>query len=57
MIFSIDGKSYKDSGLTDWTKAEYNINEGEHIFEWKYIKDSSSAKYRDSVWIDNISIK
>ncbi len=57
MIFSIDGVTYKDSGFTEWSKAEYPIQEGEHIFEWKFVKDSSNAKYQDSIWIDNITIK
>ena len=56
MLFFIDGKGFYQSGLTEWSHLEYQIQSGRHTFEWKYRKDGSSYKYQDRVWIDNIRI-
>ena len=57
LIFYIDGKGYANSGLVDWSYAEYQFEPGEHTFEWHYKKDESDSKYQDTIWLDNIRIE
>jgi hypothetical protein len=57
LIFFMDGQGYANSGLVDWSHAEYPFEEGEHTFEWRYKKDESDAKYSDAIWLDNIQIQ
>ena len=42
------------SGNVEWTRAEYNVTEGNHTFKWKYQKDGSVSNGSDCAWIDYV---
>ena len=55
LIFKIDNKEVSSfSGSKDWTKVEYNINEGYHTLEWVY--DKKNIDVVNSAWIDDICL-
>lgn len=39
-------------GNIGWTKAQYPVTAGTHIFKWKYQKDTSVTGGSDCCWID-----
>jgi hypothetical protein len=55
--FYIDGE-LKDSwaGEVDWTKAEYELADGEHTIRWVYHKDQSVGNGSDAAWIDEVEL-
>lgn len=55
LTFYIDGNKMDDfSGSIEWTQASYTVTAGEHVFEWRYSKDSSVSSGSDCAWIDDI---
>jgi len=42
------------SGEVGWTKAQYAVTAGRHIFKWQYKKDYSSTGGSDCCWIDYV---
>ena len=41
-------------GESDWSERSYEIlGEGDHVIEWRYVKDSSESGGEDSVWVDD----
>lgn len=59
MSFYIDDiYKYKNSGVVDWQKREFIIdNDGPHVFKWRYMKDGSITEGDDRAWIDNLLIR
>lgn len=56
LIFLLDGKVMQRwSGEMDWTEVSYPVSAGEHVFAWRYSKDSTTSLGQDSAWIDDIS--
>jgi len=54
--FSIDGEQ-KDriSGKTGtWSTKTYEVDAGEHVFVWSYVKDSSNTAGDDAGYVDKI---
>ena len=46
------------SGEQDWGDVTCNCADfgpGEHVFEWRYVKDGSVSRGSDCAWIDNVS--
>lgn len=56
--FYIDGtRKGRWGGLSKtWTYVQYEIPAGEHVFEWKYVKDADAFDGEDKVWIDDIRL-
>lgn len=54
--FSIDGASKDrwDGENPDWSKAQYVVTPGNHIFKWTYSKDVSVSSGQDCAWLDYI---
>ena len=58
LIFAIDGYGLMAwSGDTDWTRAEFPIEEGSHTLYWVYAKDEAETEGRDKVWVDDILVQ
>ena len=56
LLFSIDGvEKGRWSGEQDWTAMSFPVAAGMHVFEWAYVKDSSSSRSSDAAWIDDIT--
>ena len=54
-FFIIDGEEQFDaSGETDWTRASFFLNAGQHTLTFRYIKDVSRSLGSDCAWIDNL---
>ncbi len=53
--FYIDGV-LKDSwgGLSGWSEESYPVVSGDHVFEWRFVKNSSGAAGDDAAWVDYI---
>ena len=54
--FLIDGMemgTYTGSG--SWGERTFPITAGDHIFQWRYTKDSSVNSYDDCFYVDNIT--
>lgn len=56
--FYIDGvEKFEMHGTFDWRVEECQVTDGEHIFEWRYSRNSSdSTTVTKSAWIDNIRV-
>ena len=53
LYFYVDNQEKANwSGAVDWTKAQYYVLAGNHIFKWKYKKDTSVSSGSDCAWID-----
>lgn len=53
--FYLDGvKKMEVSGETDWTKYNFAVTEGEHVFRWVYQKDNSTDVGDDCFFVDDI---
>lgn len=53
--FYLDGvKKWESSGTGDWEEHRFDISEGEHVFRWRYKKDSSHDEGDDCLYVDNI---
>lgn len=53
--FSLNGELLGEwSGEQDWQKVVFPSRRGPNTFEWTFIKDGSSKRGLDSVWLDNI---
>jgi len=54
--FSIDGvQKDRISGTSGtWSTKTYEVEAGEHVFVWSYVKDSSTAKGDDAGYVDKI---
>lgn len=44
------------SGSVYWRSVSVDIPAGEHLVQWKYIKDGLVAEGYDTSWIDNVSV-
>ena len=42
------------SGEIDWSREEFDVSAGMHIFKWIYVKDGSGSYEKDACWIDDI---
>ncbi len=57
LSFLVDGvEKGKWSGLADWKQYSFEIESGEHTFEWVYKKDGLNSVGEDCAWIDYITI-
>lgn len=57
LSFLVDGEERgRWSGEHDWKLLTYEIEPGDHIFEWVYEKDGSNAEGQDCAWIDYVVI-
>ena len=55
LYFYIDGvQTHIISSNLNWAVFSANVTSGEHIFEWRYVKDGSVNTGADAAWIDNI---
>ena len=56
--FFADGvQKFEWSGEEDWGDFTCNFTEfgpGEHVFEWRYVKDGSVSRGSDCAWIDRV---
>ena len=56
--FFADGvQKFEWSGEEDWGDVTCNFTEfgpGEHVFEWRYVKDGSVSRGSDCAWIDRV---
>jgi hypothetical protein len=55
--FYIDGAlqgSWSGSGSD--SGESYPVAAGEHVFEWRYVKDGSLSSGSDTVWVDDITL-
>lgn len=53
LYFYVDNQEKANwSGAVDWTRAQYYVLAGTHIFKWKYKKDTSVTGGSDCCWID-----
>ena len=44
------------NGVTEWTAASTEITgDGEHVIEWRYIKDDVESEGEDAAWVANYS--
>ena len=44
------------NGVTEWTAASTEITgDGEHVIEWRYIKDEVESEGEDAAWVANYS--
>ncbi len=50
VVFSISGK------VKEWQKEIYSLTPGDHVVEWRYIKDEHGSKGEDCGWLDNITM-
>lgn len=56
LLFVVDDAVYDGiSGETSWKSKSYNLDGGEHVIQWWYVKDFSSSEGMDSGWIDNVN--
>ncbi len=61
-LFIVDGQtaailsSPSNGVLADWREHIYVPTPGEHVFEWKYVKDSGDDYGEDCAWLDNVRI-
>ncbi|MDB6036238.1 MAG: hypothetical protein JWM99_79, partial [Verrucomicrobiales bacterium] len=58
LIFHIDGH-FTDAitGSTPWRSFAFEIPEGAHRLEWRYLKDGSRSAGRDCGWVDRLEIE
>ena len=57
MSFRVDGITMLNAqGQTDWRRAAFAINEGEHVLQWSYQKDDSGSVGEDCGWIDDLAL-
>ena len=55
LAFYIDGvEQNKWAGEQDWSMSSFDVNTGEHVFTWKYIKDQGVDSGQDAVWVDEV---
>ena len=56
--FFADGvQKFEWSGEQDWGDITCNCSDfgaGEHVFEWRYVKDGSVSRGSDCAWIDRV---
>jgi hypothetical protein len=57
LSFSIDGVQNQKIGGTNqtWSVKTVNIEEGVHVLQWKYLKNSSASLGEDCGWLDQVS--
>ena len=50
---SVDGEvRLRLNGITEWTTASVRIEgEGEHVVEWRYVKDDAESDGEDAAWV------
>ena len=54
--FFIDGMEMATyTGNGSWGERSFPITAGDHIFQWRYTKDSSVNSYDDCFYVDNIT--
>ena len=44
----------KWAGEQNWSQVSFAVNEGNHLFTWKFIKDQGVTEGDDAAWIDFI---
>lgn len=55
--FYIDGELIDQwAGEQDWQKVSYAVDDGNHLFRWKYEKDTYVSSGYDCVWLDFIEL-
>ena len=53
LFFTIDNTEMNNwSGNVGWSRAQYLVTAGRHVFRWKYKKDYSVSNGSDCAWID-----
>ena len=53
--FFLDGvKMMECTGEEDWAEHQFDINVGEHVFHWEYVKDASTDEGDDCFYVDCI---
>ncbi len=54
-VFYIDNKMMdRWSGENDWQQITYEVEAGNHVFEWRYDKNQSDYDGDDRCWIDDV---
>lgn len=55
LYFRLNGtEMFNISGIGDWTKKKYVLNEGFNLLEWYYKKDDNTISGEDCAWLDDI---
>ena len=56
LAFYIDGiEESKWAGEQDWSQSSFDVDVGERVFTWKYIKDQGVTSGQDAAWVDEIT--
>ena len=56
--FYIDGVEEDEiSGETNWAVVTYNLEAGEHILRWEYVKDGSVSYGDDMGWVGEVTLE
>ncbi len=42
------------SGFHEWSAVEFDVEPGNRVFRWQYIKDGSVSRGYDAAWIDDV---
>lgn len=55
--FYLDGNLLAQwSGEVDWLNYPFNVPNGLHTLEWRYVKDANNSAGMDAAFIDNLSL-
>ena len=49
------GNNFGIEGSNDWTEVCINVGAGVHTLQWRYDRDDELKRYRDSVWMDEMT--
>lgn len=56
LVFYIDNRIQERwSGENDWTFAEFDVNAGNHILEWRYDTSPAGLSEINTCWVDDIT--
>ena len=54
--FFVDEEYHSElSGESDWEEVAVEVGDGEHTFQWQYVKDDSITEGYDCAWLDQIT--
>lgn len=57
LLFYIDGRQrYENWGEGTWSQKVFVLGAGRHTLRWRYIKDESTNRGSDCVWLDDIRL-
>ena len=56
LVFRIDGVEVErvSGDLSDWQERTFFTGDGEHTFEWSFLKDAGNAHFADTAYLDDV---